>query len=121
MKRVKLSTELDELTLLELFWVEPKISQPQDGYACYEVTDERGIVLKFGVDIIQESVQLDLSVSNIPIVSFSYEQVEYLDIIDESQGKFAFSFSPKQVNFESQVQVQLRPKIVILGSTLKTN
>lgn len=42
MKRVKLSTELDELTLLKLFWVEPKIFQPQDGYACYEVTDKLG-------------------------------------------------------------------------------
>jgi len=121
MKRVKLKTELDELTLLELFWVEPTISQPKDGYACYEVTDEQGVKLKFGVDIIQESVQIDLKLSDIPIVSFSYEQVEYLDIIDESQGKFAFSFSPKEVNFDSNVQVQLRPKIKISGATLLTS
>jgi len=117
MRRVKVKTELDNLTLLELFWTEP-IIDTKSGYSCYEITDESNVVLKFGVDIIQESVQLDVRVADNSLITLSYEDIEYIDIIDEAQGKFAFSFSPQDSHLDTNVQIQLRPKIKISGATL---
>lgn len=120
MKIIKLRSEFDELKFLELFWVEPTISKPNDGYWCYEVTDELGVKLKFSIDLVQESVQIDVRVSDTPIVIFSFELVQFIEVIDESQGIFSFSVSPEVTNFATKVQVELRPKIKISGATLRT-
>jgi hypothetical protein len=119
MKRINLRKDLDQLSLLELFWVEPSILKPKEGYSCYEVIDESGVGLKFGVDTIQESVQLEVKVSDINIVTLSFELVEFLDIIDEEKGQFQFLVSPSAEHTDTKVEVQLRPKIKILGATLE--
>ncbi|MGK7928129.1 MAG: hypothetical protein AB4290_23285 [Spirulina sp.] len=120
MQRIKLKTELDNLTLLELFWTEPKIYIPQDGYSCYELKDNANVILEFGVNTTQESVELKLKVFDTTLLNLSYEQVKYLDIIDINKGKFSFSFTPETANLESNLQIELRPKIQISGSTVKT-
>jgi len=119
MKRINLRKDLDQLSLLQLFWVEPIISKPQEGYCCYEVIDESGVGLKFGVDTIQESVQLEVKVSNINVVKLSFELVEFIDIIDEEKGEFQFLVSPSAEHSNTKIEVQLRPKIKILGATLE--
>jgi hypothetical protein len=121
MKTINLRTDFDELTFLELFYAEPTISKPEDGYWCYEVTDEWGVTLKFGVDTIQQSVQLDVKISGISIVNFSFELVEFIEIFDLSKGQFSFSVSPKDANLDTKVKVELRPKIKIHGATLRTS
>jgi hypothetical protein len=51
---MKFCEKFDELTMLELFYTEPKIANPADGYWCYEITDELNTTLRFGMDVIQQ-------------------------------------------------------------------
>lgn len=118
---MKLREKFDELALLELFCSEPKMSNPADGYWCYEVTDESGISLRFGMDVIQESVQINLKSSSLSIVNLTFELVEAIEIIDVAMGKFAFTVAPKSQDVETRVQVELRPQIRIQGYTLAKN
>lgn len=118
---MKLREKFDELVLLELFCTEPKMSNPADGYWCYEVTDSSGTSLRFGMDIIQESVQIDLKLSSLSIVTLSFELVEAIEIIDAAMGKFAFVVAPKSQDVETRVQVELRPQIKIQGYMLAFN
>lgn len=80
--------------MLELFYTEPKIANPTDGYCCYEVTDELDTTLRFGIDVIQQSVQIDLKFSRLSIVIFTFELVEAIEIINAAKGKFAFAVAP---------------------------
>jgi hypothetical protein len=118
MERIQLKTDLDALALLELFWIEPKSHIPQDGYMCYELKDNSGITLVFGVNIIEESVDIKLKIAETTLVTLSYEQVQYFDIIDVDKGIFSFSFTPESLTLNSYVQIELRPKIKISSSII---
>ncbi|MFB2976558.1 hypothetical protein [Microseira sp. BLCC-F43] len=117
---MKLREKFDELAMLELFYAEPIIANPADGYWCYEVTDSSGISLRFGMDVIQESVQIDLKISNLSVVTLSFEMVEAIEIIDAEKGTFAFTVAPKSQEINTKVQVELRPQIKIEGATLRS-
>lgn len=118
---MKLREKFDELELLKLFYTEPIIANPADGYWCYEVTDSSGTTLRFGMDVIQESVQIDLKISSVSILTFTFEQVEAIEIIDAEKGKFAFALAPKSQELKTRVQVELRPHIKIEGYTLRAS
>jgi len=118
---MKLREKFDELAMLELFSTEPKIANPADGYWCYEVTDESGTTLRFGMDVIQQSVQIDLKRSSISILTFSFELVEAIEIIDTAKGKFSFTVAPEIQEIKTKVEVELRPSIRIQGYTLKNS
>jgi hypothetical protein len=118
---MKLREKFDELAMLELFWTEPKIANPADGYWCYEVTDESGTTLRFGMDVIQQSVQIDIKNANLSILTFTFERVESIEIIDVAKGKFSFSIAPEIQEIKTKVEVELRPSIRIQGYTLKTS
>lgn len=119
--KMKLREKFDELALLELFLTEPKTSNPADGYWCYEVTDSSGTSLQFGMDVIQESVQIDLKISDLDLVTLTFEMVEAIEILDAAEGKFAFAVALKNQEIETRMQVELRPQIRIKGYTLKTS
>jgi hypothetical protein len=118
---MKLRKKFDEIAMLELFYTEPKIANSADGYWCYEVTDELDTTLRFGIDLIQQSVQIDLKVSHLSIVTFTFELVEAIEIIDAAKGKFAFAVVPKSQDLQTKVQIELRPHIKVEGYTLKTS
>jgi hypothetical protein len=118
---MKLREKFDELAMLELFWTEPKIANPADGYWCYEVTDKLGTSLRFGMDVIQQSVQIDLKNANVSILTFAFERVEAIEIIDIEKGKFSFVVAPEIQEIKTKVEVELRPSIRIQGYTLKTS
>ncbi len=118
---MKLREKFDELTMLELFYTEPKIANPADGYWCYEVTDELDTTLRFGIDVIQQSVQIDLKISSFSIVTFSFELVEAIEIIDAAKGKFAFAVAAHSKDPQTKVEVELRPHIKVEGYTLKSS
>jgi hypothetical protein len=118
---MKLRERFDELAMLELFYTEPKIANPADSYWCYEVTDKLDTTLRFGIDVIQQSVQIDLKVSRLSIVTFTFELVEAIEIIDADKGKFTFAVAPKSQDLQTKVQVELRPHIKVEGYTLQTS
>jgi len=118
---MKLRQKFDELAMLELFYAEPVIAIPADGYWCYEVTDASGIKLRFGMDTIQESVQINLKLSDVSIINFTFEMVEDIEIIDPEKGKFAFEVAAKNQEVKTRVQVELRPHIRIEGTTLRSS
>ncbi|MEW5858727.1 MAG: hypothetical protein AB1861_15285 [Cyanobacteriota bacterium] len=118
---MKLREKFDELAMLELFWNEPITANPADGYWCYEVTDSSGTLLRFGMNVIQESVQIELKISSNSIVNFTFEMVEAIEIIDAEKGKFVFAVAPKNQEIKNRVQVELRPHIKVEGYTLRTS
>jgi len=117
--QMKLREKIDELTLLELFWSEPKIANHEYGYWCYEATDDAGRVIRFCMDVIQESVQIDLKVSGLSLVTLSFELVDAIEIIDFDRGQFAFVVAPDIEQARTRIEVKLRPDIEVQGYTLK--
>lgn len=113
MTKVQLQGGFDELELMELFGAEPQTSCPQDGYWCYEAIDELGVTLKFGIDIIQESVQIELKIAGSLLGIFSFELVEFIVITDYINGNFYFLVGPNNEEIKTTVQVELRPKIKV--------
>ncbi|RKH48106.1 hypothetical protein D7Y23_20750 [Corallococcus sp. AB050B] len=63
----------DELELLEFFWAEPVERSVDDGYWCYEVTDRRGVRLRFSFNLFERSVQTALQVMDSPLMTVSHE------------------------------------------------
>lgn len=118
MKKIELKSGFDELAFLELFLAEPKFSTPEDGYWCYEACDEFGLILKFGVDIIQYSIQIELKISGITIAILSFEAIETIEI-DESGNYLSFSLPTVPSHLKTQIKVEVRPQIKISGASLK--
>lgn len=118
---MKLRQKFDELAMLELFYTEPVIANPADGYWCYEVTDASGIKLRFGMDVIQESVEINLKLADVSIFNFTFEMVEDIEIIEPDKGKFAFEVAAKNQEVKTKVEVELRPYIRIEGAYLRNS
>ncbi len=118
MAKINLQGGFDQLAFLELFCEEPKTSQPADGYWCYEVTDSLGVTLKFGIDVIQESVQIELKIADATIGIMFFELVKFIEITDYINGKLEFLVAPQNEDLKTLVQVELRPRIKIDCSTL---
>ena len=118
MAKINLQGGFDELAFLEFFCDEPKNSQPSDGYWCYEVTDPLGVTLKFGINIIQESVQIELKIADATVGIMCFELVQFIDITDYINGKLEFLVAPTNEEFKTLVQVELRPRIQVDCSTL---
>jgi hypothetical protein len=106
------------IAFLEFFCEEPKTSQPSDGYWCYEVTDSLGVTLKFGMNIIQKSVQIELKIADTTLGIMCFELVKFIEITDCINGKLEFLVAPQNEEFKTLVQVELRPRIKVDCSTL---
>lgn len=118
MTQIKLQGGFDQLALLEFFCEEPKISQPSDGYWCYEVTDALGVTIKFGINTIQESVQIELKITDLTVGIMCFELVNSIEITDYINGKLEFSVAPQNEEFKTLVLIELRPRIKVDCSTL---
>jgi hypothetical protein len=55
------------------------------------------------------------------MLTFTFERVEAIEIIDIEKGKFSFTVAPEIQEIKTNVEVELRPSIRIQGSTLKTS
>lgn len=64
---------LDEVELLEFFGVEPVARKPENGYWCYEVSDVRGVTLRFSFHLFERSVRTVLSLGGTQIATVSHE------------------------------------------------
>lgn len=117
--KMLLREKFDQLTLLELFWSEPIKADSEDGYWCYEAKDLTGTIFLFGIDTIHESVQIDLKNSDHSILTFTFELVDSLEIIDLEQGIFTFIVASNISEIQTKIQINLRPNIKINGYTLK--
>jgi hypothetical protein len=73
------------------------------------------------MDVIQQWVQIDLKISSLSIVTFTFELVEAIEISDATKGKFAFAVAPNSKDLQTKVQIELRPHIKVEGYTLKTS
>jgi hypothetical protein len=118
MAKINLHGGFDELAFLEFFCEEPKDSQPSDGYWCYEVTDSLGVTLIFAMNIIQESVQIQLKIADATVGVMCFEVVKFIEITDYINGKLEFLVAPQNEEFKTLVQVELRPRIKVDCSTL---
>ncbi|NJM59202.1 MAG: hypothetical protein HC849_01715 [Oscillatoriales cyanobacterium RU_3_3] len=118
MAKINLQGGFDELAFLEFFCEEPKKSQPSDGYWCYEVTDSLGVTIVFGMNIIQESVQIELKIAEATVGIMCFERVKFIEITDYINGKLEFLVAPENDEFKTLVQVELRPRIKVDLSTL---
>jgi hypothetical protein len=116
---MKLRENLDQLTLLELFGVEPHIIA--EGFLGYKITDKSGMCLRFSIDPITQWVQiaLDNYLEEFSMMVLSFEAVDALDIIDIEKGVFAFDVASDNQAIQIRVQVELRPYIEVTQSILK--
>jgi len=118
MKIIELKNCFDELDFLEFFLVEPKVAHPEDGYWCYEVSDSFGSTLKFGIDIIQSSVQIEIQKSDIILALLSFEAIEKIEM-DESGKNICFSLPTETSDIRTQIKLEIHPQIKVFGSALK--
>ena len=72
--------EIDEFTVF--FGTDPLAVAMEDGYCCYEVTDERGFTLRFSFNLFEQSVQTQLSFANHIIASVSHEFANSIQIVE---------------------------------------
>ncbi|QAT81662.1 hypothetical protein EJ065_0047 [Corallococcus coralloides] len=70
----------DEIELLEFFWAEPVERSVEDGYWCYEVTDRRGIKLRFSFNLFERSVQTAFQVMDSPLITVSHEGAKSMTV-----------------------------------------
>ncbi len=63
----------DELELLEFFSSDPVERSLEDGDWCYEVTDRRGVRLRFSFNLFERSVQTTLQVMDSPLITVVHE------------------------------------------------
>ncbi|NPD26988.1 MULTISPECIES: hypothetical protein [Corallococcus] len=70
----------DELELLEFFSAEPVERSVEDGYWCYEVSDRRGVRLRFSFNLFERSVQTALQVMDLPLITVSHEGAESMTV-----------------------------------------
>jgi hypothetical protein len=56
----------DEMELVAFFGTDPVERVVEDGYWCYEVSDNRGVTLRFSFDLFEQSVQTAISIDGAP-------------------------------------------------------
>ncbi len=82
------------------------------------MTDSLGVTLKLGINIIQESVQIQLKIADATIGIMCFELVNMIKITDYINGKLEFFVAPQNEELKTLVQVELRPRIKVDCSTL---
>ncbi|NNB89276.1 hypothetical protein [Corallococcus exiguus] len=70
----------DELELLEFFSAEPVERSVEDGCWCYEVSDRRGVRLRFSFNLFERSVQTALQVMDSPLITVCHEGAESMTV-----------------------------------------
>jgi hypothetical protein len=118
---MQISEGLDQLTLLELFGVEPCATNLAEGYLCYEVIDNSGTHLRFNIDPINQLVQIELEnfwAKKLPTMVLILK-FDAFDIIDIEKGMFALNVVSDSADKYLKVQIELRPCVKIERSILE--
>ncbi|RLC00289.1 MAG: hypothetical protein DRI57_32490 [Deltaproteobacteria bacterium] len=107
----------DEYLMFEIFEQDPSDASPDDGFWCYEVTDESGITLRFSYSLFDRSVQTTLLINGREIQTVCQEGAISLTPVLEHgnrglRGKFQFGAEA------STLDVQLAPEIKVNWSAL---
>jgi len=80
----------DEVELLEFFGAEALARTSEDGYWCYETSDERGVTLRFSFNLFERSVQTELSFGGSQVATVSHEGADRMFVRD---GQLRCEFS----------------------------
>jgi len=75
----------DEMEFLSVFGVEPLVSQPEDGFWCYLLSDENQRKIRLSFDMPGCSIQTTLIIDGLEISTVSSEGAEYLSIEDDEK------------------------------------
>jgi hypothetical protein len=100
--------------LTEFFGAEPVEQSIDDGYWCYEVADQRGIALRFSLNIYEHSVQTTLSLSGERLTTVSHE---FADNIRFREGALYCEFSTRSSS--TSLTVDLRKGVSVVWATLR--
>lgn len=106
---------LEEIELMEFFGVEPVARRPEDGYWCYEVSDARGVTLRFSFHLFERSVQTVLSVDGAQIGTISHEGADRMLILER---KLRCEFS--SAGEKTTLTIETGPSLAIGWSSLQT-
>ena len=106
---------LDEAELTDFFSVGPLDRTVEDGYWCYEVSDERGVKLRFSFNIYEMSVQTALSVGGAAAATVSHEGAERMLVRD---GKLRCEFSTG--GDRTTLTLECDRTLSVVWSTLRT-
>jgi hypothetical protein len=104
---------LDEVELLEFFGVDPVARTPEDGYWCYEVSDARGVTLRFSFHLFERSVQTALSLGGAQIATVAHEGADRMLV---REGKLRCEFSMGSA--KTTLTIEMGPAISVAWSSL---
>jgi hypothetical protein len=105
----------DIAEISEFFRVEPVEQSPEDGYWCYEVTDQWGVQVRFSFNIYERSVQTVVSSQGRQIVSVAHEQADDLAL---QSGSLRCIFSSE--SSKTTLTLHLEDGASVTWSTLRT-
>jgi hypothetical protein len=106
---------LDDAELLEFFGAEPVARVVEDGYWCYQVSDARGVELRFSFNLYEASVQTVVSLGNSQIASVSQEGAERMLLRD---GKLRCEFFTS--GMKTALTIEIGGELSIVWSSLRT-
>ncbi len=106
---------LDELELLEFFGTEPVERAVEDGYWSYESSDSRGVTLRFSFNLIERSVQTQLSIYGSPIATVSHEAADRMLV---RNGTLRCEFSTR--GERTTLEVETGASLSVTWSSLRT-
>jgi hypothetical protein len=104
-----------ESELVEFFGAEPTERSVKDGFWAFVVTDERGVKLRFSIDLFERSAQTMLSVREVVVEIVSHELAERL-FIKGTQLHATFIGN----DTKTLLVVEVAPLIKVTWSTLQT-
>ncbi len=106
---------LDEVELLGFFGAEPVVRAVEDGYWCYEVSDSRGVTLRFSFNLYERSVQTVLLLGGTPVATVSHEGAERMLFLE---GRLRCEFSGP--GMKTVLTVESGPSLSVAWSSLRT-
>lgn len=107
----------DELELLDFFETTPLERTPEEGFYCYQVSDNRGITLVISFSGIEGSFQIRLKNAEEEVALFSQEGAKRLVLRRDASGKYLYcEFELGLVKTSAEVRVL--PKISVKWNTL---
>lgn len=105
----------DEIDLLGFFESEPVEGSIEDGYWCYEVTDTRGVCLRFSFNLFEQSVQTARRLGTTPLATVVHEGAETMRLEGQTLTcRFSYAGA------ESKLTVCLGESITVDWASLRT-
>jgi hypothetical protein len=106
---------LDEAELLGFFGTEPTTRAVDEGYWCYEISDESGITVRFSFDLYERSVQTTILHGGSQIAMISHEGADRMLLHDRT---LRCEFSTRGEKATLTVETGLR--LSVIWSSLRT-